>query len=121
MRAWNRSRAVNEDPVNCRRSDPRGKYTPACSKVMERYATTAHVGCQQLPLDVLSISGFNRPAMGQETKTRCVKRAVYGQPSWRIASSEVEAFITEMGGHVSDDCHCDAAYGVPWRTIWLRR
>jgi hypothetical protein len=36
----------------------------------------------------------------RETRTRCAKRVVYGQPSWRIASSEVEAFVTEMGGHV---------------------
>lgn len=35
-----------------------------------------------------------------ETKTRCAKRIVCGQASWRVASSEVEAFVTEMGGHV---------------------
>jgi hypothetical protein len=38
--------------------------------------------------------------MNAETKTRCAKRVVYGQPSWRVASSEVEAFVTETGGHV---------------------
>ena len=27
-------------------------------------------------------------------------RVVQGQPSWRLASKEVEAFVTEMGGHV---------------------
>jgi len=38
--------------------------------------------------------------MSAKTKTECAKRVVRGQPSWRIASSEVEAFVTEMGGHV---------------------
>lgn len=28
-------------------------------------------------------------------------RLVHGQPSWRIASDEVEAFITELGGHLA--------------------
>src|SRR3712207_5079044 len=28
------------------------------------------------------------------------KRIILGQPSWRIATKQVEAFITETGGHV---------------------
>ena len=28
------------------------------------------------------------------------KKVVLGQPSWRIASKEVEAFVTETGGHL---------------------
>src|SRR5580698_3993621 len=27
-------------------------------------------------------------------------RVVCGQPSWRIASNTVEAFVTEIGGHI---------------------
>jgi hypothetical protein len=38
--------------------------------------------------------------MNPETKSRCAKRVVYGQLSWRVASSEVEAFVTETGGKV---------------------
>jgi hypothetical protein len=28
------------------------------------------------------------------------KKLVYGQPSWRMATSQVEAFVTELGGHL---------------------
>ena len=28
------------------------------------------------------------------------KRLVHGQPSWRLASAQVEAFVTELGGHL---------------------
>jgi hypothetical protein len=28
------------------------------------------------------------------------KQIIYGQPSWRLASSSVEAFVTELGGHL---------------------
>jgi hypothetical protein len=28
-------------------------------------------------------------------------RVVHGQPSWRIASNQVEAFVTEIGGHIA--------------------
>ena len=28
-------------------------------------------------------------------------RVVRGQPSWRIASNQVEAFVTEIGGHIA--------------------
>jgi hypothetical protein len=28
------------------------------------------------------------------------KRIIYGQPSWRLASTQVEAFVTEKGGHL---------------------
>lgn len=28
------------------------------------------------------------------------KRIIHGQPSWRMASTDVEAFVTEMGGHL---------------------
>ena len=38
--------------------------------------------------------------MNPQTKTQGAKRIVRGQPSWRVASAEVEAFVTEIGGHV---------------------
>ena len=28
------------------------------------------------------------------------KRTIYAQPSWRLASAQVEAFVTELGGHL---------------------
>ena len=28
------------------------------------------------------------------------KQIIHGQPSWRLASSSVEAFVTEVGGHL---------------------
>jgi len=38
--------------------------------------------------------------MKSKSKTTGAKQMVYGQPSWRLASNEVEAFVTEMGGHL---------------------
>ena len=38
--------------------------------------------------------------MKPNSRTRAEKRIVLGQPSWRLASSQVEAFVTEMGGHL---------------------
>jgi hypothetical protein len=38
--------------------------------------------------------------MKSESKTPNAKRMVCGQPSWRLASSQVEAFVTEQGGHL---------------------
>ncbi len=38
--------------------------------------------------------------MNLKAKTQSTKRMVCGQPSWRLASSEVEAFVTERGGHL---------------------
>jgi hypothetical protein len=38
--------------------------------------------------------------MRSETKTQGPRRVICGQPSWRVASAEVEAFVTEIGGHV---------------------
>ena len=38
--------------------------------------------------------------MNTTSTTQAAKRIVYGQPSWRLASTEVEAFVTEMGGHL---------------------
>jgi len=32
---------------------------------------------------------------------RVTKKTVLNQPSWRVASAEVEAFVTELGGHLS--------------------
>ena len=32
--------------------------------------------------------------------TRDGTQIVYGQPSWRLASTQVEAFVTEVGGHL---------------------
>jgi hypothetical protein len=34
-------------------------------------------------------------------RTRVERRVSYGQSSWRIASSQVEAFVTETGGHLA--------------------
>jgi hypothetical protein len=39
--------------------------------------------------------------MKSKKRNPAAKRAVLGQPSWRLASSEVEAFVTVMGGHLS--------------------
>ncbi len=38
--------------------------------------------------------------MTPKRTTQAVKRVVCGQPSWRLASPEVEAFVTEMGGQL---------------------
>src|SRR5580700_9846187 len=38
--------------------------------------------------------------MKSESKTPGAKPMVCGQPSWRLASSEVEAFVTEQGGQL---------------------
>jgi len=63
-------------------------------------ATVEHVDCQQSPLDVYAFLRFNRISMKSITKTQGAKRIICGQPSWRLASAEVEAFVTEMGGHL---------------------
>jgi hypothetical protein len=39
-------------------------------------------------------------AMKSKSKNPGAKRMVFGQPSWRLASNEVEAFVTERGGHL---------------------
>jgi hypothetical protein len=38
--------------------------------------------------------------MKSKARTRAGKRIIQGQPSWRLASTEVEAFVTEVGGHL---------------------
>jgi hypothetical protein len=38
--------------------------------------------------------------MKSNAKTPGAKQTVFGQPSWRLASNEVEAFVTERGGHL---------------------
>jgi hypothetical protein len=38
--------------------------------------------------------------MESKSKTSGAKQIVRGRPSWRLASSEVEAFVTELGGHL---------------------
>jgi hypothetical protein len=38
--------------------------------------------------------------MKSTTTGRGATRIIYGQPSWRLASARVEAFVTEMGGHL---------------------
>jgi hypothetical protein len=38
--------------------------------------------------------------MNKNARTKLEKRIVCGQPSWRLASGQVEAFVTEMGGHL---------------------
>jgi hypothetical protein len=39
--------------------------------------------------------------MNANARTQLKKRTVCGQASWRVASSQVEAFVTEMGGHLA--------------------
>src|SRR5512137_2883140 len=38
--------------------------------------------------------------MNSKARTPVKKQMVYGQPSWRLASTQVEAFVTELGGHL---------------------
>ena len=38
--------------------------------------------------------------MNSTTKTKGERRVIHGQPSWRLASAQVEAFVTELGGHL---------------------
>jgi len=38
--------------------------------------------------------------MNSKPKAGNAKRLVYGQPSWRVASRDVEAYVTEQGGHL---------------------
>ncbi len=38
--------------------------------------------------------------MNSKAGTQGEKRIIHDQPSWRLASTEVEAFVTEMGGHL---------------------
>jgi hypothetical protein len=38
--------------------------------------------------------------MKSKAMTRDGTQIVYGQPSWRLASTQVEAFVTEVGGHL---------------------
>jgi hypothetical protein len=38
--------------------------------------------------------------MNLKAGTQVKKRIIHGQPSWRLASTQVEAFVTELGGHL---------------------
>ncbi len=38
--------------------------------------------------------------MKSKPRTHAERRIVCGQPSWRLASPQVEAFVTEVGGHL---------------------
>ena len=38
--------------------------------------------------------------MKSASSARSATRIVHGQPSWRLASPEVEAFVTQLGGHL---------------------
>jgi len=38
--------------------------------------------------------------MNAKARTQVKQRIVHGQPSWRVASPQVEAFVTEMGGQL---------------------
>jgi hypothetical protein len=38
--------------------------------------------------------------MKSKARTPVAKRLIHGQPSWRLASTEVEGFVTELGGHL---------------------
>jgi hypothetical protein len=38
--------------------------------------------------------------MNLKAGTQGKQRMIHGQPSWRLASTQVEAFITELGGHL---------------------
>jgi hypothetical protein len=39
--------------------------------------------------------------MNAKARTQGKRRITHGQPSWRLASAQVEAFVTEMGGHLA--------------------
>jgi hypothetical protein len=38
--------------------------------------------------------------MNAKARTQVNQRIIHGQPSWRVVSSQVEAFVTEMGGQL---------------------
>ena len=38
--------------------------------------------------------------MNAKARAQGKRRIIHGQPSWRLASAQVEAFVTEMGGHL---------------------
>ena len=38
--------------------------------------------------------------MNSKARTQGEHHVIYGQPSWRLASTEVEAFVTKVGGHL---------------------
>ena len=38
--------------------------------------------------------------MNEKARIQGQKRIIHGQPSWRVASSQVEAFVSEMGGQL---------------------
>jgi hypothetical protein len=38
--------------------------------------------------------------MQSKARTQVKPQVIHGQPSWRLASAEVEAFVTELGGHL---------------------
>jgi len=38
--------------------------------------------------------------MRSSTRTKAERRVIYGQSSWRLAASQVEAFVTEQGGQL---------------------
>ena len=38
--------------------------------------------------------------MNAKARTQSKQRIIHGQPSWRVASPQVEAFVTEMGGQL---------------------
>ncbi|MGB8355333.1 MAG: hypothetical protein WCD79_15655, partial [Chthoniobacteraceae bacterium] len=40
------------------------------------------------------------PGSKQKHKPHPFTKKIKGQPSWRIASKDVEAFVTELGGHL---------------------
>ena len=58
--------------------------------------------------------------MNARANTGATKRRVYGQPSWRLASSEVEAYVTELGGQLGpvtferDDRQIQPYSVAPW-------
>ena len=45
-------------------------------------------------------AGYPAQAYEDQSRTQPKKQMVFGQPSWRLASAQVEAFVTEMGGHL---------------------
>jgi hypothetical protein len=38
--------------------------------------------------------------MNSAARTKNGRRVIHGQPSWRLASAQVEAYVTELGGHL---------------------
>ncbi len=58
--------------------------------------------CQKPIFVVSSCASSHPPSHVRPTKlpNRCPSRIVLGQPSWRLATTTIEAFVTQLGGHL---------------------